>query len=157
MASRPPEALAALSDEERAIEAGGVRRKAEVLLERGDHVGAEKLATQAHELDRTNADGLALLGWLRSMKPGTTSVTDGLKLVDESVRRNPGSDRALFYRGSLLKRAGRADEALRDFRKAAELNPKNIDAVREVRLHMIRAGGTEKAGTKRLIGKLFGK
>jgi tetratricopeptide (TPR) repeat protein len=91
------------------------------------------------------------------MKPGTTSVTDGLKLVDESVRRNPGSDRALFYRGSLLKRAGRADEALRDFRKAAELNPKNIDAVREVRLHMIRAGGTEKAGTKRLIGKLFGK
>lgn len=157
MASRPPETWAAMSDEEKSIEAGGVRRKAEVLLERGDHVGAEKLATQAFDLDRNNPEGLALLGWLRSMKPGASSIADGLKLLDESVKRNPKSDRALFLRGSLLKRSGRTDDAIRDFRKAAELNPKNIDAVREVRLHTIRAGGNEKAGTKRLIGKLFGK
>ena len=162
--SRPPadgaldaRAIAAMSADERTIEASALRQRAELLLSRNDVAGAERLALQAHHLDERNAEGLALLGWLRAMKPGATSVSDGLKLLDHSLKENPSSDRALFYRGSLLKRASREADAIRDFRKAVELNPKNIDAAREVRLHAIRNGGSEKAGTKRLIGKLFGK
>jgi hypothetical protein len=41
----------------------------------------------------------------------------------------------------LLKRAGRGDRAIRDFRLAADINPKNLDAVREVRLHEMRRRG----------------
>lgn len=162
--SRPPSspgydasAIAAMSADERTIEASAALARAEVLLSRNDNAGAERLAAQAVELDRGNAEALAVLGWLRAMKPGPTALTDALRLLDESIKRNPSSDRALFYRGSLLKRASRENDAIRDFRRAVDLNPKNIDAAREVRLHTIRNGGSEKAGTKRLIGKLFGK
>jgi len=55
--------------------------------------------------------------------------------------REPQYERALFYRGMLLKRSGRSDRAIRDFKLAAELNPKNIDAVREVRLYAMRHRG----------------
>ena len=51
--------------------------------------------------------------------------------------------RAACYRGVLLKRSGRLERAIRDFRLAAQVNPKNIDAVREVRLYEMRKG---KAG-----------
>ena len=62
----------------------------------------------------------------------------------------------------MLKRVGRSSDAIRDFRKAAELNPRNTDAVREVRLFNIRAGSTpmgprggdDKPG---MLGKLFGR
>jgi hypothetical protein len=40
----------------------------------------------------------------------------------------------------LYKRLGKTDVALKDFRRVADMNPRNIDAVREVRLHTMRAG-----------------
>jgi hypothetical protein len=73
----------------------------------------------------------------------------------------------------LYKRLGKAELAARDFRKSAELNPRNIDAVREVRLHTMRGGASgvvqegksrdsspppPKAGEKSgLLGRLFKK
>ncbi len=158
--SRIPTALdaatiAAMSTDDRVVEATSYRQRAEVLLSRNDTAGAEQAAALAVELHRDNADGLALLGWLRAMKPGATSLSDGLKHLDEAIRLSPKLDRALYYRGALLKRANRLDEALRDFKAAVDVNPKNMDAVREVRLHTMRAG--DKGDKKRLLGKLFGK
>jgi tetratricopeptide (TPR) repeat protein len=49
-------------------------------------------------------------------------------------------DKAYFYRAQIYKRIGKADAALRDFRRVMELNPRNIDAAREVRLHRMRGG-----------------
>ena len=74
----------------------------------------------------------------------------------------------------LHKRAGNPHAAVKDFRKAAELNPRNIDAVREVRLHEMRsqkgslpppASGKRKGGSNPppppaktgIFGKLFKK
>ena len=76
------------------------------------------------------------------MKPEgqTTSGAQGaIKLLDRAVGLSARCERAYFYRGQLHKRLGNAQLAMRDFRKAAELNPRNIDAVREVRLHEMRA------------------
>ncbi len=44
---------------------------------------------------------------------------------------------------------------MRHQRNDAAVNPKNMDAVREVRLHTLRAG--DEGDKKRLLGKLFDK
>jgi hypothetical protein len=67
----------------------------------------------------------------------------------------------------LFKRIDEPNKALKDFKKAAEINPRNLDAMREVRLHNIRggtkpaAGGSIRPGSKapqpETLGGLFGK
>jgi hypothetical protein len=64
------------------------------------------------------------------------------------------------------------DMAMRDFRRSAELNPKNIDAAREVRLYTMRTSrpsmpavkppseppaGSPKGDDRGLLGRLFKK
>jgi hypothetical protein len=41
----------------------------------------------------------------------------------------------------LYKRIGKNDAALKDFKLVTEVNPRNIDAARELRLHHMRGGG----------------
>jgi hypothetical protein len=65
----------------------------------------------------------------------------------------------------LLKRVQRDAEAIKDFRRAYDLNPRNVDAQREVRLAEMRGtAGTTAAKKKKaeeekggLFGKLFKK
>jgi tetratricopeptide (TPR) repeat protein len=85
---------------------------------------------------------------------------------------NANSERAYFWRGMLWKRIDESAKALKDFKKASELNPRNLDALREVRLHNIRggqskpppgggSGGASRPGAKPApsegLGGLFGK
>lgn len=53
---------------------------------------------------------------------------------------NERCERAYFYRAMLYKRQHRNGLAFKDFQKVAELNPKNIDAQRELRLYEMRGG-----------------
>jgi cytochrome c-type biogenesis protein CcmH/NrfG len=64
--------------------------------------------------------------------------------VDRALGLEPKHDRAHYYKGMILQRQGKEADALASFRKAVELNKKNADAVREVRLAEMRSG---KAGT----------
>jgi tetratricopeptide (TPR) repeat protein len=84
---------------------------------------------------------------------------DLIKHLDGILAKEQEFERALYYRGVLLKRSGRLDRAIRDFRLSAQLNPKNLDAVREVRLFEMRRRGTaggQKAGEQDgLFGKFF--
>jgi len=73
------------------------------------------------------------------------------------LRGDPQYERALFYRGTLLKRSGRLEKAIRDFKLAAEINPKNLDAVREVRLHDMRKRDARDQPAEGQGGGLFGK
>jgi cytochrome c-type biogenesis protein CcmH/NrfG len=99
--------------------------------------------------------------------------------LDKAVKREPNNLRARWYRGQLLKRLGRAREALHDFRYIVERDPRHTDAHREVRLHVMRrsnrassdpprtsqtnpappdsAGGKGGAAKPGLLGKLFKK
>ena len=85
----------------------------------------------------------------------TTHYDDLIGMLDEVLRGDPQYEKALFYRGTLLKRAGKMDKAIRDFRLAADLNPKNIDAVREVRLYEMRKRDHKSDAAEQ--GGLFGK
>ena len=124
------------------IEAATNFQKAEFFLRRGDMKEAEALCRKAHEADSKPAEYLAMLAWLESLKPENQSAKATLEriaMLDAAIAANERLERAYFYRGMLYKRLGNLHASVRDFRRAAELNPRNLDAVREVRLFEMRA------------------
>lgn len=72
-----------------------------------------------------------------------------LAAVDRAVGLNPKRDLAHFWRGRVLGRLGRGREAYEAYKRARDLNPKNVDAEREVRIYEMRmrtGGGAERKG-----------
>jgi curved DNA-binding protein CbpA len=155
----------------RVVEAALEFQKAEILLKKNDLAGAEALVAHAIATDPEQPEYRALLAWIRALRRGdppdlreghTSSHFDDLiKVLDEILAREQRFERALYYRGVLLKRSGKVEKAIRDFRLAAEVNPKNLDAVREVRLYEMRkrgaAGPKDKPAESQegIFGKFF--
>jgi curved DNA-binding protein CbpA len=100
-------------------------RKAEGLLKKNDATQAEVHLRRAVQLAPQNAEYQVLLVWLQA-KPDSTPA------------RDPKAERAYLYRGQLRKRLDLQKEAFADFSHAAELNPNNVDAMREVRIYKMR-------------------
>jgi tetratricopeptide (TPR) repeat protein len=156
----------------RVVDAATDFQKAEIFLKRNDLVQAEEYCKKAIAGDDKQADYHALLAWLSSMKPDRqTEAATGVLVVEltKAIAMNKMCERAHFYRGMLLKRQHKEDQAVKDFRRAFELNPRNIDAQREVRLFDMRRGTTPSSGPAQakkgakveekggLFGKLFKK
>ena len=138
-AAPPPGApadRAAATNAEAALEL----RKAEALLKKQDTAGAESHARRAVQLAPTVADHQAFLIALQANKPDCDleRARGFVAELDRLIARDERCERAFFVRGTLQKRLGRSAEAARDFARAAELNPRNLDAAREVRLHQMR-------------------
>jgi tetratricopeptide (TPR) repeat protein len=118
-------------------------KKAEAFFRRNDFLRAEDLCRRALAGDATQADYHAMLAWLVSLKPENQSpekVMRSIRMLDKAIAMSEQCERAFFWRGMLYKRLGRPEAAYRDFHEAVELNPDNIDAVREMRLHNMRSG-----------------
>jgi hypothetical protein len=120
-------------------------------LARGDLKVAE---THARVLVNGGAEGptaRAVLVWC-GIGAGTLTDPEGLELahamLDRLLTGDPECTRALFYRGQIAKRLGRGDAAARDFRKVVRLDPTNLDAQREVRLHPVRRPSSEVSEEK---------
>jgi len=154
----------------RVVDAALEFQKAEVLLKKNDLAGAESYAMRAATADPEQPEYVTIVTWIRAQRRGqapplaegrtSTFYDDFIKILDGVIRKEPQYERALFYRGQLLKRTGHVDKALKDFRQVAQLNPKNIDAVREVRLAQMRKKGSGKdSGSEGggFLGKLFKK
>ncbi|MBX3207274.1 MAG: DnaJ domain-containing protein [Labilithrix sp.] len=154
------------------LEAATEFQKAEFLLKRSmSDPQAYEIVKRCVSLDSEQADYLATLAWLDAQKPEWLSREKTLEkviLLDRCIQKNANCERAYFYRGMLYKRAEEANKALKDFKKAAELNPRNLDAMREVRLHNMRGGvskpppgmgggGGSKPAPPETLGGIFGK
>jgi tetratricopeptide (TPR) repeat protein len=136
------------------------------MLKKNDLAAAESFARRATMADPDQIEYIALVAWIQAMKRGdppilpegktSTFYDDLLSILDGVLAKDPMFEKALYYRAVLLKRSGREDKAMRDFKMAVQINPKNIDAVREVRLFQMRKDKKRKdeAG---LLGKLFKK
>jgi curved DNA-binding protein CbpA len=123
------------------LEAATNFQKAEFFLRRGDMKEAEALCRKAYEADSKPAEYVAMLAWLEALKPenqGPKPTQERIAMLDEAIAANERLERAYFYRGMLYKRLGNQHAAAKDFREAADLNPRNLDAVREVRLFEMR-------------------
>ena len=154
------------------LEAATEFQKAEFLLKRNlNDPQAYEIVKRCVALDPEQADYLATLAWLDAQKPEWLSREKTLEkviLLDRCIQKNANCERAYFYRGMLYKRADEPNKALKDFKKAAELNPRNLDAMREVRLHNMRGGASRpppgmassrpsKPPQPETLGGLFGK
>ncbi len=124
------------------IEAATDFQKAEVCFKRNDMAQAELWVRKAVEGDATQPNYRALLAWITATKPENQSpekTTESIKQLDAALKQNERAEAAHLWRGLLYKRLGKDEAAMRDFKRAVELNPKNIDAAREVRLFTMRA------------------
>jgi tetratricopeptide (TPR) repeat protein len=125
------------------VDAATTFQKAEVCLRRGDLAQAEALCKTALDADATQPDYLAMMAWLLAQKPDHQSpekTAQSIVMLTNAISMNARCEKAYFWRGMLLKRVGKAAAAMRDFRHAVDLNPRNIDAAREVRLYTMRGG-----------------
>jgi tetratricopeptide (TPR) repeat protein len=140
--------------------------KAELAFKRHDFDEAAKLARKASEDDPSQADYLALLAWILSHKPEHRSAEgtqECIEMLDRALKISDRCEKAYFWRGMLQKRAGKNTLAAKDFKRAVDLNPQNVDAVREMRLFTMRAGQSDgprspqTGGPRRDADGLFGK
>ena len=114
-------------------------RKAEGLLKKNDTMNAEQHLRRAVGLAPGNVEYQVLLVWLQARPDATPARLCELVVeLDRLLGRDPKAERGYFYRGQLHKRLDRMKEAMADFTKAAELDPRNVDAVREVRIFKMR-------------------
>lgn len=132
-------------------------QKAEVLIRRRDFDGARQILEGAIELNPEEADAWASLAWSLFNIPNA-SVPRMLDAADSAIRIAPKHDRAHYARGMILRRMGKEADAILAFRAAAEANPKNLDAMREVRLADMRApgGGAKRSGSTAAGGEASG-
>ncbi len=132
------------------VEATADFKKAEIHFKQNDFVRAEELCRRALAGDPTQADYLAMLAWIISLGPEnhtSEKAVASIRMLDKAISMNDQCERAFYWRGMLHKRIGKVDAAYRDFHEAVDLNPHNIDAVREMRLHNMRGGTRSRSGT----------
>jgi hypothetical protein len=141
---------------EGAAEAARALEAAQTCIGKKQFGEAAQLVRKACDGDPGNAEYLALHAWLR-MQNGELSVphlaAQIMNALDQAVIKAPASVTVRFYRAQALKRLGRDEEAYRDFRFVARRSPEHIDAVREVRLHMMRTRNEQKRSG--VFSKLF--
>jgi tetratricopeptide (TPR) repeat protein len=139
-------------------------QKAEILIRQRKYDEALALLDRIIAIEPNEGDYLARKAWvLFLMHPEKKGpfASEILALTDKALARNERHEQAHFTRASMLKRQGHTEAALEHFRHAARANPKNIDAVREIRLADMRgrASAPPRANPQDagLLQKLFGK
>lgn len=141
---------------EGAAEAARAIESARESIARKQFGEAEALVRKACGLDPSNPEHLALHAWLR-MQNGELGVpalaAQIVAALDRAVMKAPTSIEVRLQRAQVLKRLGRDEDAYKDFRFVARRNPELIDAVREVRLHLMRTRNKQKQSG--VFSKLF--
>jgi tetratricopeptide (TPR) repeat protein len=126
------------------IDAATDFQRAEILWKKRDP-GAEEFVNRAYKSDPEQSDYIALYATVQlSKRAPDAPVDDLIKLCDHAIENGERCELAYFCRATLKKRIGRIEAAIVDFRNAYELNPKNLDAAREVRLYEMRRAKTSE-------------
>jgi curved DNA-binding protein CbpA len=130
-------------------------REIEALLGKKEFAAAEMEAKKLRDANPDDADAVALVAWTAAL--GGDAPEDVLRasltMLDRAVYGDRFCDRAYYYRGVLHKKLGDTAGAFRDFSRVVAINPKHVDAQREVRLHEMRA----RKGSGEHILSLFTK
>lgn len=115
-------------------------QKAEVLMKRRDFSQAMQLLRSALAKNSDDGDYHALYAWLLHLLNPTdpAPIDEMISSLDRALKSNPQSERAHYYKGVVLKRIKRDREALSHFHAAVQINPRNVDAARELRLATMR-------------------
>jgi hypothetical protein len=93
-----------------------------------------------YDADADDVDALALMAWA-SAKAGEAPeavLRASVAKLDAAVLGDRDCERAFYYRAMLHKRLGNGPLAHRDFQRVVQVNPKHVEAEREVRLFEMR-------------------
>jgi curved DNA-binding protein CbpA len=151
------------------VEAAINFQKVDVLVKRRRYDEAIQICDSAMEVVRKEADYPAMKAWILLLRDGVDDeeVANEIRgLLRTTFQLNPDHVHGHFTRAHFLKRMGDHDKAHKHFKKVAKLDPKNLEALREVRIgEMRKARGRSSAPPpgagdgKRpsLFGKFFKK
>lgn len=146
------------------VEAAINFQKVDILVKRRRYDDALEICDKAMAVVRKEADYPAMKAWILMLKHGVDDehVVDEIrKLLKLTFSINPDHVHGHFVRAHFLKRRGQHDKALKHFKKVAKLDPKNLEAAREVRVGTMRqARGRSSAPPPRSDSKrpsIFGK
>jgi DnaJ domain/Tetratricopeptide repeat len=123
------------------VEAAINFQKVDVLVKRRRYDDALRICDAAMEVVRKEADYPAMKAWILLLREGVDDeeVAEEIRsLLRKTFLINPNHVHGHFVRAHFLKRQGDHDKALQHFKKVAKLDPKNLEAVREVRIGTMR-------------------
>ncbi len=125
---------------QRIVNATADFQRAEVYYRKHDYANALDHIKRAYEADSDQAHYAALYALVLLMQRTSPDdpLSDVASMLERAIEAEPRCERAYIARAQLRRRLGQVDSAMADFRHIAELNPKNVDAVREVRLYEMR-------------------
>ncbi|MEO0326752.1 MAG: DnaJ domain-containing protein, partial [Myxococcota bacterium] len=147
------------------LDAAMTFQKAEVMLRRKNWAEAMPLIDEALSLRPSEPDYLAAKAEVLLRRKGAEGLhlKQLRELLMRALQAAPDHERALMVKAELATRRNDHTEAMRLYEQVAERYPKNIDAVRQVRIARMRSGG-ERSGSQDaedtgsgLLGKLFGR
>jgi hypothetical protein len=146
------------------VEAAINFQKVDVLVKRKRYDEALKICDHAMAVVRKEADYPAMKAWILLMRDGIEEeeIADEIRsLLRKTFSLNSDHVHGHFVRAHFLKRMGQHDKALKHFKKVAKLDPKNLEAAREVRIGVMRKSkGRTSAPPPGSSGKrpsIFGK
>ncbi|MET0412605.1 MAG: DUF4388 domain-containing protein [Polyangiaceae bacterium] len=141
------------------LSAGAALRAAQECIKRHQLDRAQALAEQLRQQDGSRVESQALLAWIQAQREDPRNTRLGhtiLSNLNHAIRQEPNNPRIRYYRGQVLKRLGRTEDALKDFRFSARQDPSNLDAIRELRVHNMRSE-PPPARTSGMFAKFFGR
>jgi tetratricopeptide (TPR) repeat protein len=127
------------------VEAATDVQKAEICIRVRDYAEAERLCRKAIQVTPDDSNTLFVLATALMEKQPESVPAEVVSLLTRAVEIAPRNDRAHVLLGTVYRRHGNLVAATRHFRQAAEINPKNVDAAREVRLAEMRGRGSAGA------------
>jgi tetratricopeptide (TPR) repeat protein len=135
------------------LEAEKLFQKALMLQKRQDYDKALGLIDRARELNPNQGEYLAVWANLQTfLRPGDGQLEDLIATLRRAEEMAPRSERVHLHLAQLLKRIGHQSESRTHFERVLEVNPRNIEASRELRLMEMRRGREqEKRGFFRKI------
>ena len=118
-----------------------VIRDIEAAIGKRDFLVAEETAKHLITLDGDDADAMALAAWAAAQagEAAEEVLRTTLPAFDKACRTDTYCERAHFCRGFVHKRLGSSAAAFRDFTRVMQINPKHVDAQREIRIFEMRA------------------
>jgi hypothetical protein len=143
-------------------------QKVDVLVKRRRYDEALSLCDAAMAVVRKEPDYPAMKAWILLLQQGVEDekvAHEIHELLRKTFALNPDHVHGHFVRAHFLKRMGDHDKALQHFKKVAKLDPRNLEALREVRVGTMRqAKGRTTAPPPRgdskrpsIFGKFFKK
>ena len=123
-------------------------RLAEILWDEGEHKTAENLVNEVLQVDMGNSAALLFRAALRFKQRDADGVIADLRIV---LRDQPNSDRVMVMMAQAHAMKGESEMAESYWRKALEVTPGNVDAVKSLVDVFLKRG--DAAGAESLLVK----